>query len=354
MKAKIGPSDPRDSRPDTYWDGGGMVKGDAQMQRVLPASPAGLVGEYLPDLEEDEVEIVMIGMHSAMGDVISVRARRADGKIHYRVVDESENGYGYDGPGFKFSPAVSDRPLTYGELTNLLWSIEYDETGHCFKSSWQSSAESGDLPDTRDGFFCLNSDFYSDLDFWLDKSYDKWVEEKKTGFQIIDGSTCPYCAKHCSDDDCQHFLLKTIKNESAFDLNQLRISRDALAEFLSAADRLHTTMEDLIVPALKACFESMAQDPYWASPMCRAVSKYIADGRFDSTVVACDLIVHCIQEFDGCKLFTAKTNKAGDAFWFARLAGDYKPHINKRLAHQGELLASAAEKWREHVRRYRR
>ena len=47
-------------------------------------------GEYLPDSEAGEVEIVRFELESTMADVISLRARLADGKIHYRLVDEYE------------------------------------------------------------------------------------------------------------------------------------------------------------------------------------------------------------------------------------------------------------------------
>ena len=127
---KKSPDHTPDPRPDSYWNGRGTFKGDARFQRVSPATPFGLVGECLPDLREKEVEIVMIGMRSAMGDVISVRARREGDNILYRVVDEygDPDFSNYDG-----YPEESRLPLTQKEMQDFLWSI----------------GESGDLPEGK-------------------------------------------------------------------------------------------------------------------------------------------------------------------------------------------------------------
>ena len=53
--------------------------------------PALMGGEYLPDLESQEIEIARIHLNSTTGDVADLRARRDGDRIQYRVVDE------YDG-----------------------------------------------------------------------------------------------------------------------------------------------------------------------------------------------------------------------------------------------------------------
>ncbi len=53
--------------------------------------PCFMGGEYLPDFEEDEVEVARIELASVTADVISVRVRKGDKGFHYRVVDEYEN-----------------------------------------------------------------------------------------------------------------------------------------------------------------------------------------------------------------------------------------------------------------------
>ncbi len=50
--------------------------------------PTLMGGEYLPDMTDDEVEIARIDIRSTTHDVTSVYARREDGQIHYRVVND--------------------------------------------------------------------------------------------------------------------------------------------------------------------------------------------------------------------------------------------------------------------------
>jgi hypothetical protein len=113
-------------------------------------------------------------MQSLMGDVISVRARKIDGLIHYRVDDESEIGYASGEPTpYSFRPETSTEPLTYEELVGLLWSLESGGR-RIFAGAWD---EGGDLPLERNGFFTLSSDFYEGLNEWLDKRYKEWRHE---------------------------------------------------------------------------------------------------------------------------------------------------------------------------------
>lgn len=75
--------------------------------------PSWMGGEYLPDDREGEVEIARIVLQSVMQDVISVRARRDEDRIRYRIVDE------YDSV-FRLPFASSPAPLTQRRLVSLI------------------------------------------------------------------------------------------------------------------------------------------------------------------------------------------------------------------------------------------
>jgi hypothetical protein len=113
--------------------------------------PMCMGGEYLPDMEEDEVEIARISLHSTTGDVTSVYARRKPGGIALRVVDE----YGGDTLTGETEREVK-RPLTLNELTAF------------FMKAWPlfellDMNYEGEL-ERQLGFFWADSVFYPDFD----------------------------------------------------------------------------------------------------------------------------------------------------------------------------------------------
>ena len=61
---------------------------EAERRAIGRIHPALMGGEYLPDLDETAIEIARISIRSTTGDVTSLYARRGEGCIHYRVVDE--------------------------------------------------------------------------------------------------------------------------------------------------------------------------------------------------------------------------------------------------------------------------
>ncbi len=84
--------------------------------------PAFMGGEYLPDLEDGEIEVARINIASTTSDVTSVYAHRTPKGIGYRVVDEY-NGETLSGKTTRFSK----QPLTLGELTDFFlkaWPLE--------------------------------------------------------------------------------------------------------------------------------------------------------------------------------------------------------------------------------------
>ena len=113
--------------------------------------PMLMGGEYLPDMEEDEVEIARISLHSTTGDVTSVYARRKPGGIALRIVDE----YGGDTLTGETGREVK-RPLTLNELMAF------------FMKAWPlyellDMNYEGEL-DRQLGFFWADSVFYPDFD----------------------------------------------------------------------------------------------------------------------------------------------------------------------------------------------
>jgi len=80
-------------------------------------------GEYLPDLEESEVEIARIEIESSTFDVTSVYARRGEraGSIEYRIIDE------YGGETLAEPNTMSsEQPLSLREMVAFFlggWSL---------------------------------------------------------------------------------------------------------------------------------------------------------------------------------------------------------------------------------------
>ena len=117
--------------------------------------PSFMGGEYLPDYLPEEVEIARVAMNSTTGDVISIRASlEEDGRLHYRVVDE------YDRE-FRLPIEVSDLPLNYREMIQLIDRAEWDDTGLVLPFL-ELNYEYDDAERLRD-FIWVSSDFYPDL-----------------------------------------------------------------------------------------------------------------------------------------------------------------------------------------------
>jgi hypothetical protein len=113
--------------------------------------PMFMGGNYLPDTGEGEVEIARIRIASTTFDVTSVYARRQDGVIRYRVVDEY-GGDTLEGP----AEMESGQPLTLGELADFFltaWPL-LEVLDMNFESDRDASL----------GFFVAESNFYPDFD----------------------------------------------------------------------------------------------------------------------------------------------------------------------------------------------
>ena len=74
-------------------------------------------GEYLPTLDEGEIEIARISLASTTSDQISVRARKDGERIRYRIVGEYEED---ESMRHQLPFAVTDQPLSLGELMDMI------------------------------------------------------------------------------------------------------------------------------------------------------------------------------------------------------------------------------------------
>jgi hypothetical protein len=123
----------------------------ADLKALGSTHPMFMGGNYLPETEDAEVEIARIELASTTFDVTALFAKFANGKLHFRVVDE----YGGDtltGP----SEMESEKTLALGEMADF------------FLSAW-SLIEVLEMNFETDvdralGFFRAKSDFYPDFD----------------------------------------------------------------------------------------------------------------------------------------------------------------------------------------------
>jgi hypothetical protein len=139
-------------------------------------NPALMGGEYLPDLEAGDVEIVRIELASVTSDVVQVRARRhADGRLQYLVVDEYDSRY-------TFTPESSDEPLSFAELIDFV-DTAFHEGGWdgdlgLVDGPREANSGGGD-PDELVDFVRVSSAFYPQLEEYYAQRAEAWVEQKK-------------------------------------------------------------------------------------------------------------------------------------------------------------------------------
>jgi hypothetical protein len=129
--------------------------------------PHMMGGEYLGERLEDEIEIARISIESATHDVTSMYARQADGKIHYRVVDE------YEGATLtQLTRGTSVNPLTLEQL------------GRRFLQAWPLL----DIIEMNFGYCDLatalkfargESAFYPQFGAYIEKAITDWVQKHR-------------------------------------------------------------------------------------------------------------------------------------------------------------------------------
>lgn len=142
--------------------------------------PSLMGGEYLPELETNEVEIARLELQSTTADVISIRARRDASGIRYRIVDE------YNDLEYAFSPERSEAPLILGELVALLdhacvpGQNETMETYGLVQGFWEWNFEPGSKPEDAVNFVTVSSPFYPALAEYYRARADEWISPRRT------------------------------------------------------------------------------------------------------------------------------------------------------------------------------
>ena len=146
--------------------------------RMSAMGPRFMGGEYLPPLKKNEVEIARAVLDSVTLDVISVRARLARTRIHYRIVDEygGESGVENDEAFFHYEahPKTSRAPLSFRQMIRL---IELAAENGLDGNARQQNVEYGETTPEEIAHFCrLSSEFYPELSRWFDTKNEEWRE----------------------------------------------------------------------------------------------------------------------------------------------------------------------------------
>jgi hypothetical protein len=139
--------------------------------RLGQIHPSLMGGEYLPSYGREETEIARIELESTTSDVISIRARWADGQIHYRVVDE------YD-TEFHCNPDSSDEPLSLGEFIEFIDAVSCRDLWGPFSLAYNElNADGGTKRRRLRHFTTIDSDVYVQLSEHFERVFADWVAE---------------------------------------------------------------------------------------------------------------------------------------------------------------------------------
>ena len=144
---------------------------DEERSIIEGVHPRIMGGEYLPDLNTDEVEIARIVMQSTLQDVISFRAQLIDKSIHYSIVAD------YDPEAiFDCKPQQSTEPLTMGEMISMIDRMGFIDEGR----NWHVKEDVN--PEEMVDFFSVFSAFYPELSAYFEEEALQWckgvLEEK--------------------------------------------------------------------------------------------------------------------------------------------------------------------------------
>lgn len=215
--------------------------------------PMFMGGNYLPDTEAGEVEIARISIQSTTFDVTCVYARKENGVIHFRVVDE------YDGDTLQGqSEAQSTLPMTLGEFTDYF--LQVWPLMDVLESNFEDDLESAL------GFFSAQSDFYPDLDtLCRGKVVEHFPEQEQDA-----GDQCPIC-QHLNSPTayniCEH-ISAFVWDGQVEALHKTKSLNDALEELLELVESAKDDeVEKLILeeearrhPTRAALIESVSGD----------------------------------------------------------------------------------------------
>lgn len=140
---------------------------DAEREAAGAVHPCFMGGEYLPNLLPREVEIARISLESTTYDVISIRARLARTRIHYRIVDEYDTDY-------KVSPQTSRQPLSLRQIIHLMQ--EGGSNSHPERLR-EMQIEGGAEAEEVVHFASVSSAFYPMLDTYYTEEAAIWLDE---------------------------------------------------------------------------------------------------------------------------------------------------------------------------------
>ena len=137
---------------------------DDRRKSVGAIHPSLMGGEYLPDFLDGEIEIARVVLQSSTMDVTSIRARKSEKGLAYRIVDEYETE-------FSFDPKTPKLPLSMGELINII--DEYE----LVTGPRDLSIEGGATPEELCNFTSVRSVFYPEIEDYYSAANVAWLEE---------------------------------------------------------------------------------------------------------------------------------------------------------------------------------
>ena len=132
--------------------------------------PNFMGGEYLPDREDEEVEIARITIASTTQDVTSLYARRGKNRIYYRVVDE------YGGDTLNNPTRTSTKPLTLKQLTEFFF--ESWNLIDCFDCNFESDGYPRDQ--VHSFIVDASSNFYAEFGSYVHFLINEWLDSKES------------------------------------------------------------------------------------------------------------------------------------------------------------------------------
>lgn len=134
--------------------------------------PSFMGGEYLPDFEDDEVEVARIELASVTGDVISVRGSQTKDGFRYRVVDEYDNEFLVDP-----NEITVDKPLCLGDFGKFV----------CRAANIAEIVSSNEFSDAREAkaFFRVKSTFYPQFSMYLLRTIDHLLPQPDVDAETV-------------------------------------------------------------------------------------------------------------------------------------------------------------------------
>lgn len=132
--------------------------------------PNFMGGEYLPDREDEEVEVARITIASTTQDVTSLYARRGKNRIYYRVVDE------YGGDTLNKPTRTSTKPLTLKQLTEFFF--ESWNFIDCLDCNFESDGYPRDQ--VHSFIVDASSNFYAEFGSYVHFLINEWLDSKES------------------------------------------------------------------------------------------------------------------------------------------------------------------------------